>query len=353
MKIKRNTNYYTLACLATALTLSACGSGGGNGPSVMPPPVQQEQQPQQPPAQPEAEVPQVPAPQPPVDPQPEQPQQPKPEEMPQPPAQPEAEVPQAPAPQPPVAPKPEDVPQQPDTRVKADQEILEKLGIYSPHEGGALLDTPFKLMINDGSQKVELQVLAPHSPVGQSKLETLRDSDGRLIGYYGHARYSKQINQDFDEKDAEIRSYFLQNADDSMKQRPEGMGDITYQGKMIYRYDNNPNDADEAVVRATYHGRDKTLDMRITTKEQDIWTLHNDRSPRSITPASVGEDGSVSGYLAFTGNQDSRPIANGQFSGGLYGKNGSVLTGRASFENKENGWKGVVGATAAPASQQP
>lgn len=343
MKIKRNTNYYTIACLTMALTLSACGSGGGSGPSVMP----------SPPVQPEKEQPQQPEemPQPPAKPEAEAPQQPKPEE-----------IPQSPAPQPPVAPKPEqpqqppkpeDVPQQPDTRLKADQEALSKLEIKSPHSGGVLSSIPLKLVINDNNRKVELQVLPPHSFVGMPNLETLRDSDGKLIGYYGHVRYSEQSIDINKEEQASLREYFLQDIDTSTKQQPEGMGDIVYQGKMIYRYDSNRNHADEALVKATYHGRDKTLGMRITTKNQDIWTLHNGKTQNSPAFVSVGEDGSIGGHLMFTHNQDSKPKFNGQFTGGLYGKNGSVLAGEASFEDRENGWKGVVGATAVPAPEKP
>ncbi|MDG6227933.1 hypothetical protein P9J82_08625 [Glaesserella parasuis] len=47
--------------------------------------------------------------------------------------------------------------------------------------------------------------------------------------------------------------------------------------------------------------------------------------------------------------ENGKPTKAGQFDGGLYGKNGEILLGKAKNEDitkRENNWKGVIGATA-------
>ncbi|MDG6330118.1 hypothetical protein P9991_10860, partial [Glaesserella parasuis] len=62
---------------------------------------------------------------------------------------------------------------------------------------------------------------------------------------------------------------------------------------------------------------------------------------------NVSENGSIFTKLYL---MDGKPkkVA-GQFDGGLYGKNGEILLGKAKNEDitkKENNWEGVIGATA-------
>ncbi|WP_107929100.1 hypothetical protein [Neisseria animaloris] len=238
--------------------------------------------------------------------------------------------------------------QQPLAQSLNDKEVFERLVPYA--KNGVVDGNLVKLVLNDNNRKVELTVLDPHSFVGTPKIETLRDSTGALVGYYGYARVAEQKQDLYKDKYVTLHDLYLQYADQSLQQRPVSMGDINYNGKMFYQYHADPQPL-EARVSATYYVNEKKLQMDIHDSEGGLWTLHQDRRARSSNRVEVKEDGSVGGHLFFYNNQGDKPTLNGNFTGGFYGKDGSVLTGRASYEDRENGWEGVIGAAAEKADK--
>ncbi|MDO1510072.1 MULTISPECIES: hypothetical protein [unclassified Neisseria] len=324
---------------------------------------EEQKQPQatQPVEKPKAEEPKAEQPQ--VNPPAEQPKAEEPKaEQPQvnPPAeQPKTEEPKAEQPQvnPPVEkPQPDSLqadltkmekPQQPPVPRLVDKDVFDRLRLYD--KNGTVYDL-IKLIFNENNKKVELSVLQPHSFAGTPKMETLRDNAGTLVGYYGYARVSEQ-KKDINKENYNSLSYFyLQDVDQSMQQRPVGMGDIKYSGKMLYQY-NADSRQQEADVSAIYHVGEKKMSMNIHDNFGGLWTLREMKTVRSNDRVGVREDGSVGGYLFFHNNEGEKPKFNGNFNGGFYGKDGSVLTGRASFEDKKGGWEGVIGATAKKADK--
>ena len=358
------TSKLTLLAVLTASLLSACSSGGGKAPAPMPAPEvipPKDEQPKQPapevvppkdeqPKQPapevvppKAEEPKQPAPEV-IPPKAEEPKQPAPEVIP-----PKAEEPKQPAPEviPPKAEEPKQPAPKPEPKPNPDQEVFNRLSLQT--KDGVVLENLFKLVLREGTKKIELDVVPPHSFTGTPKIETLRDIDGTLVGYYGYARVSEQKEDKLrDEQYAADRHFFIQYADSHQLQQPAGLSDIRYQGKMFYQYKNYPNNAEEATVNALYSVANKTLGMTIVSDKDGAWTLHQGRERSSPALASVTE-GRVAGHLMFSGNgkdTETRLMPDGVFVGGFYGKNGSVLTGKAHFDDKEKGWEGVVGATA-------
>ncbi|KPN74127.1 hypothetical protein AKG43_04150 [Neisseria sp. 74A18] len=202
------------------------------------------------------------------------------------------------------------------------------------------------MIFNEGSKKIELDIIQPHHFTGQPQIETLRDIEGALVGYYGYARVAEQRLDDNREQYAVDHHYFMQYADPTLMKRPVGLENITYNGKMLYQYKAYPNKPSEADVEAVYSGMDKTLKMTITSREDGVWKLHQDRTPKSPAFVNVDERGNVAGNLMFLSNESTKVVPDGHFIGGLYGKNGSVLNGRAFSEQRDKEWQGVVGATA-------
>ncbi|MWP95739.1 hypothetical protein F8O85_06010 [Glaesserella parasuis] len=177
-----------------------------------------------------------------------------------------------------------------------------------------------------------------------SKMNTLRDADGNLVGYYGYATLSKTKPDPYrpDENNVERKYMALQEvtAREEAKTRPTH--DLSYQGKMYYALKDAPEQALEADVSANYKNANKSISIDIFGKaERSSWHLTTHK------PQGVGSDGSVFAQLYTIENR--KPIKAGQFDGGLYGKNGEILLGKAKNEDitkKENNWEGVIGATA-------
>ncbi|MDO9656912.1 hypothetical protein [Glaesserella parasuis] len=175
-----------------------------------------------------------------------------------------------------------------------------------------------------------------------SKMNTLRDADGNLVGYYGYATLSKIKPNPYkpDESIAEYRYMALQEAKYDARSIPNV--DMTYRGTMYYALDTAPQQALEADVSANYKNANKSISIEIFGKaERSSWYLTTHK------PQEVGSYGSVFTQLYTTEN--GKFIKAGQFDGGLYGKNGEILLGKAKNEDttkQENNWKGVIGATA-------
>ncbi|WP_373700706.1 hypothetical protein [Neisseria dentiae] len=320
---------YILTLLAT-LILSACGSGGGASPSAMPQPKPEIGRPQTPPAtesSPQEAPPLAPS----------ETEAPSADNKAQQPSESQLES----------KPNQESNPQPPkhqERMPEADAEVFKRMQLRTQNgiEGEDLM----KLVFNDSNKKIELTLLNPENKFIKHEMRTLRDSSGELIGYYGYALVNKPLKNDFGEYDGSQQPYFgLLDADESKRQRPEGLGEISYRGNMLYRYHESPAEILEADVSARYYGKEKNMSLNIHDHRGGLWTLHEDRSTKSSSRVAVDERGSVAGHLFFAGQNGGKQELNGTFSGGLYGQNGSVLTGRASHEG-QNSWEGVVGAKA-------
>ncbi|MDO9986824.1 hypothetical protein Q7463_07745 [Glaesserella parasuis] len=171
-----------------------------------------------------------------------------------------------------------------------------------------------------------------------SKMNTLRDADGNLVGYYGYATLNKIKENQYKpgEKDVERKYMALLEAREEAKTLPTH--DLSYQGKMYYALNAAPEQAKEANVTATYRHMNKSILINIYDVNGNNLTTNQ---------TNVSENGSIFTKLYL---MDGKPkkVA-GQFDGGLYGKNGEILLGKAKNEDitkKENNWEGVIGATA-------
>lgn len=332
----------TLALTAmSALLLAACGSGGGKTPHTNPTPTPQAETPKTEPAAPkvnqQAETPKTPPTQaePPAS-------TPKPSQPPV--NNPPVDHPDAPTPQP-ETPQIAPQPPTPPTPVDTDRNVFQRLSLENRH--GVVDASVLRMVLPENSRHIDVELVQTKDSFLGKQIDTLRDSSGKLIGYYGYAALSLPQKNDYDGSydSAQTEYHHLQHADSSLMQRPVTDGDIRYRGHMHYHYTSHPADFLQADVSATYHGRDKTMSMMMHDQSGGMWTLHQDRSARSSERITVEERGSVGGHLFFHAQNGGRPMLNGHFSGGFYGTNGSVLTGRASHEGS-NAWQGVVGATA-------
>ena len=321
--------------------LAACGGGGGKSPKTAPTPIPQTPQVQSPQPQTESQTPDTEAA----------------GQLPQP---------SAPNPNKPVAPnvpaKPDDnppqPPEQPDTGKvqpgqpkaeppKADEnahDILNKLSLETRH--GLVTDNTLKMVFNDQRKTVEIDLIRPEDRFIQNNIHTLRDSTGKVTGYYGFTAVNHPIRNDYGEFDgSKVIYHYLQSADAAEMRRPVTDGEISYRGNMYYHYHDTPTDFLTAEVSAKYYGGSKTMSMQIHDDNGGVWTLQQERNPRSSARVNVEESGHVGGHLFFRDNEGNRPVFNGNFTGGFYGANGSVLTGKANHEGK-NAWEGVIGAVA-------
>lgn len=175
-----------------------------------------------------------------------------------------------------------------------------------------------------------------------SKMNTLRDADGNLVGYYGYATLSKTKPDPYrpDENNVERKYMALQEvtAREEAKTRPTH--DLSYQGKMYYALNAAPEQAKEANVTATYRHTNKSILINIYDVNGNNLTTNQ---------TNVSENGSIFTKLYL---MDGKPkkVA-GQFEGGLYGKSGEILLGKAKNEDAtphapQKNWEGVIGATA-------
>lgn len=178
-----------------------------------------------------------------------------------------------------------------------------------------------------------------------SKMNTLRDADGNLVGYYGYATLSKTKPNPYKpgEQNVERKYMALQEvtAREEAKTRPTH--DLHYQGKMYYALNDVPEQAKEADVTATYRYMNKSILIGIYNMNGNDLTTNETK---------VSENGSIPLTRLYLMDKPNKPkIAAGQFEGGLYGKSGEILLGEAKNDDvtpntPQNNWKGVIGATA-------
>ncbi|MDP0263841.1 hypothetical protein Q7290_04280 [Glaesserella parasuis] len=172
-----------------------------------------------------------------------------------------------------------------------------------------------------------------------SKMNTLRDADGNLVGYYGYATLNKIKENQYKpgEKDVERKYMALLEAREEAKTLPTH--DLSYQGKMYYALNDAPEQAKEANVTATYKHMNKSISINIYGVNGNDLTTNQ---------TNVSENGYIFTRLYLMAKPR---IPAGQFDGGLYGKSGEILLGKAKNEDAtphtpQKNWEGVIGATA-------
>ncbi|MDH2998972.1 hypothetical protein A1D22_03735 [Pasteurellaceae bacterium LFhippo2] len=205
---------------------------------------------------------------------------------------------------------------------------------------GGINDTNDYITLNLVDKNITLAVVEPKDPksknnLSNSHLETLRDNNGHLMGYYGYAALSRETENDTvsDGKTLAYRYLPLLEMDHNQP-TTQPTTNIQYQGKMYYHYTEIPAQALEASVRANYIAETKKLTMDITGTRNgdDYWQLK---------ATEVSKDGNVVGRL-FTDK-----TASGEFDGKIYGLKGELLIGNAKNEDSNDrtkNWQGVLGA---------
>ncbi|MDG6232171.1 hypothetical protein Q7506_11750 [Glaesserella parasuis] len=208
-------------------------------------------------------------------------------------------------------------------------------------KNGGYYDADNWVRITLAGKEIELApVNGSHS--NNRKMNTLRDADGNLVGYYGYATLSKTKSDPYrpDENNVERKYMALQEvtAREEAKTRPTH--DLYYRGKMYYALNDVPEQAKEADVTATYRHMNKSILIGIYNMNGNDLTTNETK---------VSENGSIPLTRLYL--MDKPKIAAGQFEGGLYGKSGEILLGEAKNDDvtpntPQNNWKGVIGATA-------
>lgn len=193
-----------------------------------------------------------------------------------------------------------------------------------------------------------IQVLPLHEKMEFSgkEAEALFDKSGQLLGYLGYASFS-HIKPNINNLDDEIVAHYsfpMLEMDPSQKtERINDMTnvDISYRGKFYYTYADRAVATLEGDVAATYRAKDNRLFLELFGQNNEHWDLKENANQRGV---NVAENGSVFGQM-YEGK-----TRNATFDGGIYGKNGEVLSGKLIYEDhsptENNSWKGVLGAKA-------
>lgn len=254
-----------------------------------------------------------------------------------------------------------DYPQKDDQKLeepknKSNAEILKELGVKDITSGIiSISDIVLNLKL-DEKNNVEISLLNEDSnrdnltitnKISSSKIKTLNDSTGKLLGYYGYIQLSQVIQGEREGIDnINLKDHYLLSMSDSEKRRPDNS--LEYKGNMFYQYTESSNEKLEAIVSAKYNHIDKKLSMEIFGKGDDYWRLGNFGSTKlpigKVDGAFVGNDGTILNsklYSKIEGDP-SKLAPDANFSGGIFGKNGEVLVGSAIGQK----WQGVIGATA-------
>ncbi|MCT8776639.1 hypothetical protein KZ340_11580, partial [Glaesserella parasuis] len=169
------------------------------------------------------------------------------------------------------------------------------------------------------------------------------DADGNLVGYYGYATLSKTKPDPYrpDENNVERKYMALQEVTAREEAKTHPTHDLSYQGKMYYALKDAPEQAKEANVTATYKHMNKSILINIYDVNGNNLTTNETK---------VSENGSIPLTRLYLIDGKPKKVA-GQFEGGLYGKSGEILLGKAKQEDStpntpQNNWEGVIGATA-------
>ncbi|WGE48307.1 transferrin-binding protein-like solute binding protein [Actinobacillus equuli] len=240
---------------------------------------------------------------------------------------------------------------------KSNEEILKELGVKDINSGNiSISDVVLNLQL-DNNDSVTISLLdedlkrgnlAITNKISSSDIRTLKDSTGRLLGYYGYMQLNQVREGERDGiNDADLVGYYLLSMDESSKMIPSKS--MKYNGHMLYSYKNVDNQNLVADVQASYNDADKKLSMKIFDNHGGYWQLGEFNKvkllEKQVNGVKVNGDGSISNAMLFSQKIDDTPgklTPDANFSGGIFGKNGEVLTGSAISEK----WQGVIGATA-------
>ncbi|VEB27335.1 outer membrane lipoprotein A [Actinobacillus lignieresii] len=249
---------------------------------------------------------------------------------------------------------------------KSNAEILKELGIKDIKTGiitrsdvvlNLTLDEQENIQIRLSESDIVRNDLKITNTIPNQDIRTLKDSTGRLLGYYGYMQLNQVIEDErYGINNVDLVGHYLLSMDESTKTAPNKS--IEYRGKMLYGYKNVDNRNLVADVQASYNHSDKKLSMEIFGDHGDYWKLGaigNNRLPKDmVTGVVVDKDGTISNAGLYSKIDDTpgklTPDAN--FSGGLFGKNGEVLAGKAEGINNNYNWQGVIGATATEANKK-
>ncbi|WGE67357.1 transferrin-binding protein-like solute binding protein [Actinobacillus equuli subsp. haemolyticus] len=237
---------------------------------------------------------------------------------------------------------------------KSNVEILKELGIRDTSGLVSNADVVLNLEIDDKDQikiildknEINRNSLKVTNTIPIQEIKTLKDSSGKLLGYYGYMQLS-QAKQDerYSTDSVHLDSHYLLSMNEEEKVRPTKS--IMYKGNMLYGYSNDSQML-QATVQATYHDEAKTLSMEVFGDRGDYWKLGETGRYRlesnKLKEVSVSENGTIVNAMLYS-KIDGSPLKlapDANFSGGIFGKNGEVLTGSAISEK----WQGVIGATA-------
>ncbi|MBT9319350.1 transferrin-binding protein-like solute binding protein [Actinobacillus pleuropneumoniae] len=240
---------------------------------------------------------------------------------------------------------------------KSNAEILKELGV---RDTSGLVNNADVVLNLEIDEKDQIKIVLDKSEINRDSLKvtnaiptqdikTLKDSSGKLLGYYGYMQLS-QVRQDesYSTDSLNLSNYYLLSMNEQEKTRPSKS--LTYKGTMIYGYSSVANNKLEAEVQAQYDHSNKKLSMQIFGQDKEHWRLAEASgsnvklSLNQFSKVTVSENGDINGRLYLEENSSSKFIPDANFSGGIFGKNGEVLAGKA--ESINNSWQGVIGATA-------
>ncbi|QLD32898.1 hypothetical protein [Mannheimia varigena] len=209
------------------------------------------------------------------------------------------------------------------------------------NQNGGNFESGQWLSLKIDNQTIEVVTIKPNTEFVNKKSEGLFDKEGRLLGYYGYASLThiKTDPHRPDEKFPEHLTFAMLEMDPSQKIRPTN--DISYEGKFHYYYKDTPVKSLEGQIAAQYKKQNKELKMELFGEQKEYWVLKTNARKDGV---SVSDEGNVFGQVY---SNEKQP--NATFDGAIYGKNGEVLAGTLDYDdynNKENSWKGVVGAKA-------
>ncbi|MDY2947132.1 MAG: hypothetical protein SOS93_04770 [Mannheimia varigena] len=125
-------------------------------------------------------------------------------------------------------------------------------------------------------------------------IEILTDHEGRLLGYFGYAMLSKEIQSlnHPDEKDAEYANLPLLKMDESQRTLPSQ--DMEYFGKFYYHYTQKPVESLEGSVSARYNHSDKKIGINITGQNREFWEVKDSLNNHTV---NVQNDGTIFGRV--------------------------------------------------------
>lgn len=244
---------------------------------------------------------------------------------------------------------------------KSNAEILQELGIRDIKTGTLGISDAILTVKLDEQQNVRLaliddelhrQNLKITNAIADQDIRTLKDTSGKLLGYYGYAQLNQVVHNSYDPNNpnhtVQFEGHYLLSMNDQERVQPTNS--IKYNSNMLYSYTDAGSQKLVAEVEANYDHSTKMLSMQVFGKDGQYWKLgqaiNNNRLPENrIDGAKVDKDGTVLNARLYSKTDDPlKLVPDANFSGGIFGKNGEVLAGKA--ESINNSWQGVIGATA-------